>query len=299
MRCLSVFHSAAQALTRHQTALRVKNAAQDSTQPQLERTLPRDDWIRAVVNGADEHSPRWRHLLVIGGLLLGFGPVEDDHLSRNMRATLEVALMKAVNASLVDLAELDDLGEQTVTVVLNHTFPTLSDQVRTRVDYNLLLPVLLRATLHSSEGLRSAYFLGAVDMDVQPISETQFCWPENSQSFQTVQAISSSPIVSSLGPLARLTGHAVEQATQPYLVTAALEDIEGFARTVYLQWRQTKLSEIDASEEHVHLNNESLTKTLQTLWKVLRSILFATVIILRSAIGRLLGDAGLANHDGG
>lgn len=297
MRCLSVFHSAAQALVRHENALRDRATDQDFAQLQLERTLPRDDWIRAVVNGADEHSPRWRHMLVIGGLLLGFGPAEDEAISRKMRMTLETALVAAVNASLEDSAELDDLGEQTVAVVLNHSFPTLSDYERTCLDYDHLLPVLMRAMLHSSEGLRSAYFLGAVDMDVNPISQTQFRWAERTQSFQVIQAMLSSSLVSSLGPLARLTGHAVEQAKQPWLVTAALEDLEGFARTLYLQWRQTKLSEIDASEESIYLDAETLAKTLPPLWRLLRSTLYAAVIILRSAVGRLLGDGALASHD--
>ncbi|KAI7530154.1 hypothetical protein KC331_g14818, partial [Hortaea werneckii] len=90
MRSLSVFHSAAQALIRHEVALKEKSPSDpDFQQLQLERTLPKDDWIRAAVAGADEHSPRWRHLLILGGLLLGFGAAEDEHLSHPMRSTLE------------------------------------------------------------------------------------------------------------------------------------------------------------------------------------------------------------------
>ncbi|KAK3099082.1 hypothetical protein LTR53_019113, partial [Teratosphaeriaceae sp. CCFEE 6253] len=130
MRCLSAFHSAAQALIRHENAVHEKHADQGFAQLQLERTLPKDDWIRAVVSGADEHSPRWRHLLVLGGLLLGFGGVDEGNLSRSMRATLESGFVTAVNVSLEDTSADDELGHQAVTVCLNHCFPHLPDHDR-------------------------------------------------------------------------------------------------------------------------------------------------------------------------
>lgn len=298
MRCLSVFHSAGQALLRHEEALQDKSADRDFERLQLERTLPKDDWIRAVIQGADEHSPRWRHILVLGGLLLGFGPPEDESLTRSMRSTLESGLVTAVNAAVEEMPEEEELGQQSVAAVLNHCFSSLSDYERARVDYDRILPLLMRATFHSSEGLRSAYFLGAVDMDVRPISASQFQWSERSQSSQQIQLILSGPLTGSLGPLARLIGHAVEQVQAPWLVTATLDDLESFTRTLYLQWRQTKLSEIDASEENLYLDAETMSKALPALWKLLRSTLFVAVIILRSAVGRLLGDGALAGDEG-
>ena len=295
MRCLSVFHQASQALVRHENAKADKSPDRDFDQLQLERTLPQDEWIRVVIGGADDQSPRWRHLLMLGGLLLGFGPAEDENLSRNMRSTLESALVTAANATLEEMTQNDELGQQTVTLVLNHCFPALSDSERARLDYERLLPVLMRTLLHSPQGLRSAYFLGAVDPDVRGISASQFQWSERSPSFQQVQSMLSGTLLSSLGPLARLIGHAIEQVKGPWLITAALEDIESVARTLYLQWRHTKLSEIDASEESIFLDTESLTKTTPVLWKLLRSSLYALVIILRSVVGRTLGDSALAS----
>ncbi|KAH9827682.1 Peroxisomal membrane protein Pex17 [Teratosphaeria destructans] len=296
MRCLSVFHSAAQALVRHENTLRDKHASpdQDFAALQLERALPRDDWIRAVVSGCDDHAPRWRHLLVIGGLLLGFGQSEDEHLSRSMRSTLEEGLVMATNASLDEMLDGDELGRQTIAVVLNHCFVILSDHERAGLDYSRLLPVLMRSVLHSSEGLRSAYFLGAIDVDMKLVTETHFKWSEQSTSYHQIQAILSSPLSSSLGPLARLVSHAVEQVGESRLVMSTLIDIEDFARTLYLQWRQLKLSEIDASEENIYLDHETLEKTTPQLWKLLRSSLYAITIIMRSVLGRMLGDAVLA-----
>ncbi|KAK3676174.1 hypothetical protein LTR78_003924 [Recurvomyces mirabilis] len=293
MRCLSVFHSAAQALLKHEASPRDRTADQDFTQLQLERTLPKDEWIRAVVSGADEHSPRWRHVLVLGGLLLGFGPREDESLSRSMRATLETGFVTAVNASLQEFEPGDELGQQAVTAIVNHCFPLLRDHERAQLDYDVLCPALVQAWLHSSEGLQSAYFLGAIDVDVRPASNTQFRWPESSRSFQLIQAMLSSPLIGSLGPLARLVGHAVENVRDPSIVLATMTEFESFSRSLYMQWRQIKLSEIDASEEAVYLTPESLERTVPALWKLFRSTLYAVVIILRSIIGRMLGDSRL------
>ena len=297
MRCLSVFHSAAQALLRHESALKERLADEDFEQLQLERTLPKEDWIRAVVNGADEHSARWRHLLALAGLLLGFGPVEDENLSRIMRSTLESALTAAVNLALEQTPEDDELGQQSITLVLNHCFPYLPDHEQAQLDYESLLPVLMQSTLHSEEGLRSAYFLGAIDLDVQPVSQSQFRWPEHSTSFQQIHTMLSSPLTSSLGPLSKLIGYSIEHVRQPWLVSAAFADLETFAKTLHLQWRQNKLSEIDASEENLYLDREAVEKTTPQLWRLLRSTLFAIVIVLRSGIGRTLGDSALANDE--
>lgn len=298
MRCLSVFHSAAQALIRHETALKDESADEDFLQLQLERTLPKDDWIKAVINGADDHSPRWRHSLVLGGLLLGFGSSEDENLSRSMRSTLEEALVTAANLALEQSLEDDELGQQSITLVLNHCFPSLSDYERAQLDYDLLLPVLMHSTLHSGEGLQSAYFLGAIDRDVRPLSDSQFEWPERSPSFRGIQEVLTSPLVSSLGPLSRLIGHSIEQVKHAWLVTASVEDLELLAKTLHLEWRQNKFSEVDASEESSFLSKETLDRTTPQLWKLLRSTVFAVVIVLRSVIGRTLNDGALANSEG-
>jgi hypothetical protein len=293
MRCLSVFHSAATALLRHEAALREKSTDHEFTDLQLERTLPKDDWIRALVGGADEQSPRWRHVLVLGGLILGFGAAHENALSRSMRSTLESAFVTATNAAAEDLSPNEALGEETLTMVLNHTFPHLRDHERSQLNYDALFPILMRATLHSSEGLRSAYFLSMLDEDVTAASQSQFQWPERARSFQVIQQILSSPLASSLGPLARLIAHALEHARNPDTVLAALIELESFSRTLYLQWRRTKLSEIDASEESLFLNTATTDTTLPSLWKLLKATLFAVVIVLRSAIGRTLGNSFL------
>ncbi|EGP89205.1 uncharacterized protein MYCGRDRAFT_39123 [Zymoseptoria tritici IPO323] len=296
MRTLSVFHSAAQALLKHELAL-LSNSPDEEYPGKLqpERTLPKDDWIRAAVSGADEHSPRWRHLLAIGGMLLGFGPAEDEGLNRSMRATLEGALITAANLALEETLDDDELGLATITLVLNHCFPVLSDRERARLEYDSLLPVLMRSTLHSMYGLRSGYFLGALDRDVKLESDRRLKWSERSASYGQIKEMLGSPLVTSLGPLSRLIGHTVEQVRESWLVTSAVDDLEKFAQTLLLQWRQNKLSGIEQSEQKTQLDETTFRKTLPDLWKLLQPIMFASVIILRSAIGRVLGDAYLAS----
>jgi hypothetical protein len=295
-RCMSVFHSAAQALIRHENAAHDKSPDRDFSQLQLERTLPKDDWIRAVAKGADEHSSRWRHLLALGGLLLGFGPVEDEALSRSMRSTLEQGFVSAINLALDDVVEEDHFAQQSIALVLNYCFPLLSDVERSQIDFDQLLPVLMRSTFRNMDGLGSTYFLGAIDIDIETTPEQQYRWPDKAPSFQNVQRTLASPLVSSLGSLARLIGHTLEQVRAPWLVSSAVEDLEDFTRTLHLQWRQNKLSTVDSSEEQQRLDPGTL-HTADLLWRLLRSTMYAAVIVLRSAVGRVLADAGLADNE--
>lgn len=300
MRCLSVFHSAAQALVRHNDMNKNKSPDSDFSQLQLERTLPQDDWIRATISGADEQSPRWRHLLVIAGIHLGFGSAEDEILSHSMRNTLEKALVNATNLAVEETLDDDHLGLATITLVLNHCFPSLSDHMRSGLDYDALLPVLMRSTFHSVDGLRSAYFLGALDRDVQPQAtqaapNTKLNWSEQSSSFQDIRNMLASPLVGSLGPLSRLIGHSLEQVRDPRLVTAAMDEVELFSKTLLTQWRQNKLSGMEQVNQKDHLDEVTINTTLPALWKLLQTVMYASVIILRSVLGRLLGDRILAS----
>lgn len=297
MRMISVFHAAAQALVKHENAIRDKVPDAEFSQLQHERTLAKDDWIEAVIVGADDHSPRWRHLLAIAGLLLGFGPAEEENISNNMRHKLESALITAANLALEETLDDDELGCGGITLVLNHCFPVLTNYERSKLDYDLLLPVLMKTTFYASEGLQSAYFLGALDRDIQVTGGGKLRWPEQSQSYQRIQQLSAGPLVKSLGPLSRLIGHTIEQVRDPWLVTAALDDLSNFARTVITQWRQNRLSGVETSEQSEYLDETTITTTSPALFGLLKSVLFASVIVMRSALGRLLGDPVLAKDD--
>lgn len=101
-----------------------------------------------------------------------------------------------------------------------------------------------------------------------------------------------------MGPLSRLIAHSAESARTPWKIQNLTDDLTSFSRSLLTQWRQNKLSEIDASEELVFLDEEAREQTLPTLWKLLRSALFAVTIVLRGVLGRLLGDGVLAADAG-
>ena len=285
---LSAFNTAAVAV--------LQNDAVEEPRVQYGRPkkLEREEWVKAVVNGADEKSPRWRHLLLIGGMLTGFEGQDRQGLSWSMRSKLESALVTAARLSLEESGQGNGVDAQCITMVLNYTFGLLSDSQRAKLDYNRLLPVMIQATYSSSEGLQGGYFLGAIDKDIVATSGNRFSWSTRSATFDHVSAILSNPLISSLGPLSRLIAHAVDSAQDPAIVSQCVDHVAGFARTLMVQWRQNKLSEVDRSEEAEFLDSNSLSTTVPALWKLLRNCLYSIVIVLRAVLGRVINDRVLA-----
>jgi hypothetical protein len=172
---MGVFHAAAHALVQREDE-EARDAA-NSWHQRPQQGLPRDAWVRAVVKGADDRSPRWKHGIVFAGLLLGFGPEEEERLNSSTRGVLEQELVKSVNMGLgeIRLGE-SDLAGQCISLVLNHTFPLLPDIERAMVDYDALLPVLLGSAFFSHEGLEGAYFLAAIELDITRAPDNKLFW---------------------------------------------------------------------------------------------------------------------------
>lgn len=290
---MSVFNTAAIAA--------LQNDAAD--EPRIPYGRPKkielEAWVKAVVSGADEKSPRWRHLLLIGGTLIGFEGQNRQGLSWGMRAKLESALVTAARLALEESGTGDGVDAHCIAMVLNYTFELLSDSEKANLDYDRLLPVMVQTAYSSLEGLQEGYFLGAIDKDIVEVPGKRFKWPAQSVTFGHVSAILSSPLVSSLGPLSRLTAHAVEHTRDPALVAQAVDHIANFCRTLMVQWRQNKLSEVDRAEEAEFLDPDSLNSTIPALWKLLRNCLYSTVIILRAVLGRVINDRALAANRSG
>lgn len=115
-----------------------------------------------------------------------------------------------------------------------------------------------------------------------------------STTFYQVKQMSSRPLVASMGPLSRLVAHSVGSCGDSTILHTLVDDLHGFARTLTVQWRQNKLSEVDLAEESLYLQQESLETTLPLLWHILKTAMFATVVVLGAAVGRVLGDRELA-----
>jgi hypothetical protein len=157
--------------------------------------------VKAVVNGADTNSPRWRHSLLLSGILIGFEGQDRLGLPANIKTKLESALVKAIVLSLEERDPGDKLAGYCITMVLNHSFELLSDFERSQIDYDLLLPILVEATVFSPEGLEGGYFLGTIDRDVKEVSGKKFSWAAQSPTHLHVRNILSKPLIASLGAL--------------------------------------------------------------------------------------------------
>ncbi|KAJ5527887.1 Pentaxin [Penicillium frequentans] len=287
---LSVFNTAAIAVLQN-------DATEEPRMPHgRNRSIEREAWVKAVVQGADDKSPRWRHMILLGGILLGFEGQNRQGLPWHIRTKLESALATAAQLALEELDPEAGMDGHCITMVLNYTFELLSDLQRTKIDYGRLLPVMVRSAFLSPEGLEGGFFLGAIDEDVVEAPGKKFRWKADSRTFGYFSTISSRPLVSALGPLSRLISHAVENAQNPQLVAQTVDYMADFVRTLMVQWRQNKLSEIDVAEEKDFLDAESLQTTIPALWKVLRNCLYSVVIVLRAVLGRTINDPALAAH---
>ncbi|KAJ5660192.1 hypothetical protein N7507_006643 [Penicillium longicatenatum] len=287
---MSVFNTAAIAV--------LQNDATD--EPRMphgrNRSIEREAWVKAVVQGADDKSPRWRHMILLGGILLGFEGQNRQGLPWHIRTKLESALATAAQLALEGLDPEAGIDGHCITMVLNYTFELLADLQRNKINYDRLLPVMVRSAFLSPEGLEGGFFLGAIDEDVVEAPGKKFRWKADTMTFGYFSTISSRPLVSALGPLSRLISHAVENVQSPQLVAQTVDYMADFVRTLMVQWRQNKLSEIDVAEEKDFLDAESLQTTIPALWKLLRNCLYSVVIVLRAVLGRTINDPALAAH---
>ena len=256
----------------------------------VRETLGKEAWLKAVVHGADEKSPRWKHVLVIGGLLLGFENHDRNGLPKTLRRTLESAMIKATNLALQEVKDVEDSSRASIPMALGYVFDVLDASAKTQIQHDLLLPLLVETMLYSKLGLRWGYFLGTMDVDVLQDANGKFGWSPNSLSYSHVQQMASSPVFSSLGGLSRLAGFCISKVKDKGLVQKTSEDLAAFTRSLCVQWRQNKLSEVDITEEQVYLNDASMRESLPLLWQILKSTLFAVVIMETSLLGRVIGD---------
>lgn len=284
IRILSIFNSAARHL------VQLEDSSELDRKFPAQRGLAREEWAIAVVKGADDRSPRWRHLCVLAGLLIGFEGRGRKSISRSLRRKLENATVKAVNLALHEVEARNELAGNSIGIMLSHVFELLSDSEKMNLNNDLLLPILVHAPFFSKEGLQYGYFLSNIDSDVVQRGNMKFDWSEKSSTFIQCRRMTTGPLIASLGSLSRLTAFCVENILNADLLSTMIIDLSAFTRSLCVQWRQNKLSEIDITEESIYLSEESLGATIPLLWRVLKSTMFAVVIVLRSLLGRVLGD---------
>ena len=231
------------------------------------------------------------------GLLIGFEGRDQQTISTSLRTKLENAAVKAVNLFLHEGETFNELAGNSVAMMLGQIFDVLSQTSKMNLDHNLLLPILYRAPFLTKDGLHSGYFLSNIDADILQTKEMKFDWSNRSTTYVQCHRMASESLLASLGSLSRLIAFSAEQVQSVDMLLTMVTDLAAFTRSLCVQWRQNKLSEIDATEETTFLTAETLSNTLPLLWNTLKSTMFAIVIVLRSLLSRTLGDARIRADD--
>ena len=173
-------------------------------------------------------------------------------------------------------------------VVFSSVFNSLDQSSKALLRYEELLPLLYKDLFFGQHGLHAGYFLSNIDNDVVEAAHGRVQWPAKSQTFQRLREMSKSPIVAHLGPLSSLLAYAAASVSELGLIQDLANALFSFSRSLNLQWRQNKLSEIAFSEETSLLTEETLQDTLPALWQILRVTMSAIIVILRSVTDRML-----------
>ncbi|EGZ72005.1 hypothetical protein NEUTE2DRAFT_158081 [Neurospora tetrasperma FGSC 2509] len=276
--------------------------------PQAPRTgggLSCDDWVSAVLKGADDKSSRWQHLLVFCGVLLGMTSQKDPRnrhgLSYSMRNTVEQAFVTAVNLALRPNEQPH--GQQRepeppappgpIALALTYAFPLLSKSSRLALDCDAIVPVALNG-MTGADGLQDGLFLCTIDGDLKQ-SGNHFTWQENSPSALLLRQLEQKPLVNGLGPLSKVVGFAIEHARDTNVVLQAQNDLLTFTQKLLHEWEASKLSEIEISEEEVYLTQETLQGPWVALWTLLRKVMYGSVAVLQTIVARSLLDPRMRN----
>ncbi|KAK3191039.1 hypothetical protein K4F52_002989 [Lecanicillium sp. MT-2017a] len=249
-----------------------------------------DEWTRAVVKGADDRSSRWQHLLVLTGVLMGMEGNDRQSLSRSLRNTLEQAVVTAANLALQTHAEDGPLAEGAVVMSLNYAFPLLSDHYKMQLNCDILLPMIVFAMV-GDEGFADGRFLIGISQNTaETLGQGGLSWPVQSPSYQAVLELDKRPIMSNMGPLAKLAAFAAQHATNTATVIQAQDDLLIFTHRVLDAWAKNRLSNVDPAAEAMRLSAETLQHSWPTLWQVLRKLMFGVVAVLQAVTSRSLVD---------
>ncbi|PHH87724.1 hypothetical protein CDD83_8498 [Cordyceps sp. RAO-2017] len=285
MSVIRVFHSAASRVRENDEA-RGKHM-----NPEQVGGLRRDDWVRAVVKGADDRSQRWQHLLVLAGVLLGVnGDDGRPELTWGLRNALEQAVVTAANLALEHAAQDGLPASTSIVTALNVVLPLLSDAHRSRVNCSRLLPIAVWA-MTGEEGFCDGQFLTAVANDTSENASHLLHWPASSLSFRMLRDMEKQILMANMGPLAKLTAFAVQNAEDSAAALQAQDALLAFTGRVLSAWRKAALSAVDPDLEGTRLSHETLQKPWPLLWQVLKKLVFASVAVLQAIVSRSLLDA--------
>lgn len=171
-------------------------------------------------------------------------------------------------------------------MVLTHAIRSLSDKAKLQINYDALLPAIIKSIYFSHEGFQSGYFLAAIDHDMV-LTDWKLTWPSKSNSFLELQERTARPLFVSMSNLANLAGSAIKATHDVRSVHALLDSIQQFSHSVASQWKTNRLSSVPMPEEVRLVDEQSLKVTIPVVWQILKLVLFTTIIILQGLITRI------------
>lgn len=293
LRIISIYNTAALRVREYEIELLEKRAMPAGREG---GGLRCDEWARAVVKGADDRSSRWQHLLVLTGVLMGMEGNDRQSLSRSLRNTLEQAVVTAANLALQTHAEDGPVAEGAIVMCLNYSFPLLSDHYKMQLNCDLLLPMIVFAIV-GDEGFADGRFLLDISQNTtETLGAGGLSWPVQSPSFHALTELDKRPVMSNMGPLARLAGFAAQHAGNTATVIQAQDDLVFFTHRVLDAWSKNRLSNVDPAMESTRLSAETLQHSWPTLWQVLRKLMFSVVAVLQAITSRSLVDPQMLHN---
>lgn len=293
LRIIGIYNTAAVRVRDH----KARDPPSQPQSPFLEypRHLGPEEWTRAVARGADDRSSRWRHLLVLTGVLMGMEGNDRRTLSSRLRNTLQQAVVTAANLALETAARDGPLATASIILALNYAFPLLSDVQRSSMNMDALLPLSVEA-ITGDEGFCRGDFLTDINREIHEVGQ-QLHWAPETPSFHLLQSLEAKPLMVGVGPLSKLVAFAVEHAASPSVVLGAHKALLDFSQSMLDQWRANRFARVDTSEEPIRFTAPTLQTTTPILWQTLQKILYATVTVLQAVVARSLLDSRLrADH---
>ncbi|RPB18486.1 hypothetical protein L211DRAFT_854086 [Terfezia boudieri ATCC MYA-4762] len=282
------------------------------------------EWITAVVKGANRNVPRWKHILLLGGVLSAIRDGRDGQggkgksgtggvaggvggggnaylIPRVTRRSLEDAFCRAVNLSVESGSTAatapgggnskpgKDLESDVLSLILSHSINHLSPRAKMLIDYDALLLVVIRSIFYSSEGFQSGYFLSKIENDVV-MRDGLLSWPAKSNSLLELQYRLSRPLFTSMSSVARLASMCVRESKSPGSIHILLDRMNEFTQTLTAQWNMTRLSGVSLVDEPRLLDPESRRATMPVVWQILKMVLFTAVLVVSEVSARLVKE---------
>ena len=260
-------------------------------------SIPLERWIVAVTDGANDLSAKWKHLLVFCGLLLGLQKAANS-VSLACAESVEMDIVRVTNGIMCSREGPSWWTVHVLPLAIGSVFGSLSAKAKTRLHYETLVPLVLQSTFRSDIALNSGYFLSSIDIDVLQTEGNRFHWSFASTTYEQIRRLIKSPLVGTLGSLSQIVAFGIRSTEQSSLLTALVDDLLAFCRSLDVQWRQNKLSEIDSQEENHFLTEETRNSTLPDLWRLLQSVSFAVVTMLSSLLETVLRTAVVPRQSG-